>query len=64
MCENGGLSPAKTRAELLGHLRDFLAALKKWLAAITAKCTYVPSEEPCVGRRVDFHRIAQRNILD
>ena len=43
-CDKGGPSPAKTRAELLSYLRDSFAALKKSLAAITAKNMYDPIE--------------------
>jgi uncharacterized damage-inducible protein DinB len=45
-CDKGGPSPAKTRAELLTYLRDSFAALKKPLAALTAKNMYDPIEGP------------------
>jgi len=48
-CDKGGPSPAKTRAELLVYLRDSFAALKKPLAAITAKNMYDPIEGPYAG---------------
>ena len=48
-CDKGGPSPATTRAELLVYLRDSFAALKKSLAAITAKNMYDPIEGPYAG---------------
>ncbi len=45
-CDKGGPSPAKTRVELLTYLRDSFVALKKSLAAITAKNMVDPIEGP------------------
>jgi hypothetical protein len=45
-CDKGGLSPAKTRVELLAYLRDSFAALTKSLSAVTAKNMYDPIEGP------------------
>lgn len=45
-CDKGGPSPAKTRAELLGYLRDSFAALKKSLVAINATNMYDGIEGP------------------
>ena len=45
-CDQGGPSPAKTPTELLVYLRDSFAALKKSLAAITAKNMYDPMDGP------------------
>jgi DinB family protein len=45
-CYLGGPSPAKTPTELLVYLRDSFAALKKSLAAITAKNMYDPIDGP------------------
>lgn len=48
-CDKGGPSPAKTRVELLNYLRDSFSALKKSLAAISAKNMYDPIEGPYAG---------------
>jgi hypothetical protein len=48
-CDQGGPSPAKTRAELLVYLRDSFVALKRPLSAITAKNMYDPIEGPYAG---------------
>jgi hypothetical protein len=48
-CDKGGPSPAKTRVELLNYLRDSFSALKKSLAAISAKNIYDPIEGPYAG---------------
>ena len=48
-CDKGGPSPARTRSELLTYLRDSFTALKKSLAAITARNMYDPIEGPYAG---------------
>jgi DinB superfamily len=48
-CDKGGPSPAKTRVELLNYLHDSFTALKKSLAAISAKNMYDPIEGPYAG---------------
>ena len=48
-CDMGGPSSAKTRAELLGYLRDSFAAIKKSVGTITAKNMFDPIEGPYAG---------------
>jgi hypothetical protein len=48
-CDKGGPSPAKSRAELLGYLRDSFAAVKHSLGAISAKNMFDPIEGPYAG---------------
>jgi hypothetical protein len=48
-CDKGGPSPAHTRAELLGYLRDSFVALRKSLSAVTAENMYDPIEGPYAG---------------
>lgn len=44
-CDMGGPSPAKTKSELLGYLRDSFAAVEKSLAALNEKNMFDPLEE-------------------
>jgi hypothetical protein len=48
-CDTGGPSPAKTRDELVGYLRDSFKALRKSLGAITQKNMFEPIEGPYAG---------------
>jgi hypothetical protein len=48
-CDTGGPSPAKTRDELVGYLRDSFKALQKSLSAITQKNMFDPIEGPYAG---------------
>jgi hypothetical protein len=48
-CDMGGLSPAKTRGELLVYLKDSFAALEKSIGAIDAKNMFDPIECPYAG---------------
>jgi hypothetical protein len=45
-CDKGGPSPAKTRDELIGYLRDSFKALKKSIGATTTKNMFDPIEGP------------------
>ena len=48
-CENGGPSPAKSRADLLTYLRNSFAAMNASLNAITSKNMYDPIEGRYAG---------------
>ena len=48
-CDKGGLSPAKSKKELLIYLRDSFAAIRKSLGAIDAKNMFDPIDGPYAG---------------
>jgi hypothetical protein len=48
-CDKGGLSPAKSKKELLIYLRDSFAATRKSLGAIDAKNMFDPIDGPYAG---------------
>lgn len=65
-CDKGGPSPAKTRDELVAYLHDSFRALKKSIAATTAKNMFDPIEGPYAGpeTRLGMASVAIWHVAD